>query len=89
METATGGILLFQLLFFGVFGLFGLAAMVLWVWMLIDCLQNESSEGNDKLTWVLVIVLTHWIGALIYLFVRRPQRIRDQHAASTPPVLKV
>ncbi len=43
--------------------------------MLIDCLMKEPSEGNDKLVWALVIIFTHWLGALIYLIARRPQRI--------------
>jgi len=47
-----------------------------WVWMLIDCLTKESDQGNDKLVWALVIVLTGCLGALLYFFVRRPERIR-------------
>lgn len=53
----------------------GIAASVFWFVMIIDCATKEPGEGNDKLTWILIIVLTHWIGALIYYFVRRPQRI--------------
>ncbi len=45
-----------------------------WVWMLIDCLKNEPSEGNDKIVWLLVIVFTKIFGAAIYYFVRRPRR---------------
>lgn len=56
----------------------GIAATAFWIWMLVDCLTNESSQGNDKLVWVLVIVLTNWIGALIYCFVRRPQREEER-----------
>ena len=52
-----------------------LVAFIFWIWMLIDCIKNEPSEGNDKIIWVLVIVLTGWIGALIYLLARRPKRI--------------
>jgi len=48
--------------------------MVLWIWTLIDCIKNESTEGNERIVWVVVIAVTHWIGALIYLIVRRPQR---------------
>ena len=66
-------VLLFLMLFFGI----GVVGTVLWIWMIIDCATNEPSEGNDKIIWILVIVLTHWIGALIYLLVRRPQRIRQ------------
>jgi hypothetical protein len=48
--------------------------LVLWIWTLIDCIKNESTEGNERIVWVVVIAVTHWIGALIYLIVRRPQR---------------
>ena len=53
-------------------GAFG--AFVLWVWTLIDCIKNEPSQGSDRIMWVLIIALANWIGALIYLVVRRPQR---------------
>ncbi len=56
---------------------FGLGVTVFWVWALVDCLKNEPSEGNDKLVWVLVIVFAGWIGALIYIFVRRKQRMEQ------------
>jgi len=49
---------------------------ILWIWMLIDCAKNEPSEGNEKVVWILVIVFTHALGALIYRLVRRPERIR-------------
>jgi hypothetical protein len=48
-----------------------------WIWMLVDCLTKESSEGNDKLVWAAVIFFLHGLGAILYYFVRRPQRIRD------------
>lgn len=53
------------------------AGFVFWVWMIVDCATNEPSEGNDKLIWILVIIFTSWIGALIYYFARRPQRIEQ------------
>ena len=53
---------------------FGVGAFVLWIWTLLDCIKNEPSEGNDKVVWVVVIAVMNWIGALIYLIVRRPQR---------------
>ncbi|HPW55435.1 MAG: PLDc_N domain-containing protein [Thermoanaerobaculaceae bacterium] len=54
----------------------GLAGTVFWVWMLIDCVTKEPSTTDNRLAWTLVIALTHLIGALAYLFVRRPERIR-------------
>ena len=52
-------------------------AMVFWISMLIDCAIKEPREGNDKLVWVIIIVFTQLIGAGIYLFIRRPQRIAE------------
>lgn len=51
-----------------------LAGTVFWIWMLVDCAMNESSKGNDKIVWVVIILFTHFIGALIYFFARRPRR---------------
>ena len=55
----------------------GVAGTVLWIWMLVECATRESNEGNDKLVWILVIIFTQWLGALIYLIVRRPKRIEE------------
>ena len=52
-----------------------LGAIVFWVWMIIDCAVNEPGGSRDKIVWILVILLAHWVGALVYYFVRRPQRI--------------
>jgi uncharacterized membrane protein len=59
-----------------VFAFFLFVPTILWIGALISCLKNESSDST-KLAWALVILLTHFIGALIYLLIRRPQRIRE------------
>lgn len=74
-EAAVGAMVLGMTIFWAVFALLSLAGTALWIWMIVDCATREPSEGNDKVIWILVIVLTHWIGALIYLLARRPQRI--------------
>jgi hypothetical protein len=51
-------------------------SVALWIWMIIDCVTRESDQGNDKLIWILVIVVVGPLGALIYLLVRRPERQR-------------
>jgi beta-lactamase regulating signal transducer with metallopeptidase domain len=66
----------FWLMFCLVAGTISLAGSVLWVWMLVEVLTRETDEGNNRLVWALVIVFTHWVGALIYLLVRRQERIR-------------
>lgn len=54
---------------------FGIGGMLLWIWTLIDCIRNESDQGNERIIWVVVIAAAHLIGAMIYLVVRRPRRI--------------
>ena len=63
-----------ELIFIPLFFSIGVGFLVLWIWTLIDCIQKESTEGNERIVWVVVIAITGWIGALIYLIVRRPQR---------------
>jgi len=73
-QEVGGGAGLLMMLCIGVTGLIGLALTVFWIWMIVDCATNEPSQGNEKVIWLLVVILLSWIGALIYFFVRRPQR---------------
>ena len=62
---------------FGIFGLlFGLVvfalsilAFVFWILMLIDCVKRKFKEDTEKIIWVLVLIFTGIIGALIYYFI--------------------
>jgi hypothetical protein len=45
--------------------------------MIVDCATNEPVNSNDKIVWLLVIILVHFVGALIYYLARRPERIRQ------------
>ena len=60
----------------------GIALFALWLWMLVDCAQAPEPPGdsNHRLVWILIIVFTGWIGALLYFFLVRRPRI----AASRP-----
>jgi hypothetical protein len=57
-----------------IFLLLGIAALVLWIWALVDAIQNPALDSTMRIVWVLVIVLTSWIGALVYLAVGRSPR---------------
>lgn len=57
--------------------LFGIAGTVFWIWALIDCATKEPNEGSSKVGWILAIVLLHFLGALLYVLVRRPDRVRQ------------
>jgi hypothetical protein len=77
----------FFLLFFSLIG-FAVAVFAFWVWMLIDCAQAPEDAANNRVAWILILVFTHWLGALLYFFiVRQPrlQRARTSRSFTSPP----
>lgn len=66
--------------FFGLMFLFwlfiaalGVAATVFWIVELIDACRREFPDPNTKLVWILVLIFSHGVGALVYFFVGKPQ----------------
>ncbi len=61
--------------FFAVYGVLlivAIALSVFWIVELIDAARREFRDPNMKIVWLVVIVLTHVIGALVYYFVGKP-----------------
>ena len=54
----------------------GVSMFVLWVWVLVDLLTKDTDENNQRLIWGLVVGFTYFVGAIIYLIVRRPARLK-------------
>ncbi len=52
-------------------GLIGIIASIFWLWMLIDAILNPRLRGAEKIVWVLVVLLLHVLGAIIYFFIGR------------------
>ncbi len=68
----------------------GIALFALWLWMLVDCAQAPEPPGdsNHRLVWILILVFTGWIGALLYFFLVRRPRIaasRPRYPRGFPP----
>jgi len=60
------------ILFFGI----GLLGTAFWIWMLIDCITKETDRSNERLLWIIVIVFTHLLGAILYFILRKNKRNR-------------
>jgi hypothetical protein len=52
----------------------GIVGLIVWIWALIDAIQNPALDSTMRIVWVLVIVFTQIIGAIIYLAVGRSTR---------------
>jgi hypothetical protein len=57
--------------------LISLASFAFWLWMLIDCISKEPDTNNQKVIWIVAIVVFGLLGAFVYNIARRPQRIRE------------
>ena len=54
-----------------VFAVIGIAILAFWVWALVDAIKNPRLTDNERLIWIIVILLTQCLGAVIYLIVGR------------------
>lgn len=57
--------------FFVLMILLGVAALAVWIWALIDAIRNPGLDDTMRIVWVLVIVFTGILGAIIYLILGR------------------
>ena len=49
--------------------LFVILFFVFWIIILVDAITRKFKKDSDRIVWVLVILLTNILGALIYYFV--------------------
>jgi hypothetical protein len=52
-------------------GLIGLLIFIFEIWMLIDAIKNPRLQGNQRVIWVLVILLLPCLGSIVYFFAGR------------------
>ncbi len=45
------------------------AVFAFWIWMIVDCAKRNFKKDIEKVVWILVLIFTGIIGALIYYFV--------------------
>lgn len=50
---------------------------IFWIWMLVDCVMNKQISDMQKALWAVLIIFTHFIGALIYFFVGRSAQAKQ------------
>ena len=51
------------------FVLVGVAIFAFWIWMIVDCVERKFKNKDDKVLWLIIILLVHVIGAIVYYFV--------------------
>ncbi|MDA0177380.1 PLDc N-terminal domain-containing protein [Mesoflavibacter profundi] len=54
---------------------FILLSIGLWIYCLIDILKNKFAQ-NDKLIWILLVLLIPFIGSLLYLLIGKNKKLK-------------
>lgn len=47
----------------------GVLFFIFLVWMIIDCAGRKFKNSAEKIIWIVVMIFTTWIGALVYFIV--------------------
>lgn len=77
-------IILFILILFTAFTAFLIASVVFWFFMLLDLARRTNwHDENEKILWLVILLLIGQIGALVYYFA--VYRERGKAVAAPPP----
>ncbi len=49
--------------------IFGLGGFILFLIALIDVLRRQFPNPNDKILWIILIVLIGWLGPILYFVI--------------------
>ena len=79
--TAALGLAGVMICFWVVFFLVGIFLFVVWIMMLVDCAKRDNSDfpnagESTKTMWLLIVILTSGVGAIIYYFMVRKKMPR-------------
>jgi len=50
----------------------------IWLWAVIDILKSDFKDGATKLVWLLVVFFLPFLGFLLYVFIGRNQKVREE-----------
>jgi hypothetical protein len=96
--TTAGAITGAALIFLLVLAVLGLALFIFWIFMLVDIFKrNNWKQENDKVIWIVVVILFGYLGAIIYYFVvkrsldkqpKGPENMPPSQTPQAPPSQK-
>jgi len=52
-----------------------LAVFIFWLWALIDIVRSDFKDSATKIIWFILVFFLYFLGAAIYYFFGREQKI--------------
>lgn len=71
MNDAAPTLIVLPFVFMILGAVIGLLSMVIWVVALVDAIKNPRLTDNERIIWVIVILFTQCLGAVLYYIVGR------------------
>jgi len=53
----------------------GLAVFIFWLWSLLDIIRSDFKDSATKIIWFILVFFLYFLGAAIYYFFGREQKI--------------
>lgn len=76
---AIAGFVIVFMIFWIMLVILGILGFIFWIFMIVDIAKRRFKPENDKVMWILIVIFTGIIGALIYYFmVKRKNPIRQK-----------
>jgi len=76
-EPGDFGYAFLALMIFGGFILFIIALFVVWILLAVWVYRDAKKRGMEATLWLLLVLLTGFIGLIVYLIVRRDHPIQQ------------
>lgn len=57
----------------------GLGCALIWVLALIEVVRSEFQTKEDRIIWLLLVILLPLVGTILYFAIGRKQRIETEH----------
>jgi len=74
------------LVLFIIMAILGIAIFVFWIWSIVDCVKREFPGDNDKVLWLVIIIILGALGSLIYVIAgRKKGTIKNQSETPAEP----
>lgn len=55
--------------FAGAIAIVGILFLIFWIWMIVDAAKRNFKNDVEKILWIVILVLTTWVGSLVYFIV--------------------
>lgn len=63
----------------------GIAIIVIWILSLIDVIKNEFENPNNKIIWIMFLLIVPPIGTIFYLIIGKNQKVKKMPVNKIAP----